>query len=248
MIILGIDVGGTGIKGGLVDTKLGKIITEKKRVLTPSPSTPETITKSISEIIEHFQWEKKAIGCGFPASVKGGIVRNASNIDKTWIGVNVAEYIKNTTQCPTYIVNDADAAGIAEIKFGNIPKELKTILFITIGTGIGSALFAKKRLVPNTELGHIIIDGKDAETYISNAVREREKLSWEEWGKRFSLYLNRLEFLFWPDAFILGGGISKEFYQFSPFIKTEVPVIPATLKNQAGIIGAALYAEKKLKK
>jgi polyphosphate glucokinase len=242
MEILGIDIGGTGIKGAVVDTKKGKLLTERKRILTPQPATPEAVLGTVHELVEHFNW-KGVIGCGFPAAVQHEIVRTASNIDESWIGMNAAKSIKKITGCPTHVVNDVDAAGMAEMKFGAGKKQKGVTIMLAAGTGIGSAIFIDKKLVPNMELGFIHVKGMPGEYYAANSVRENENLSWEEWGNRFNEYLVRLESLFWPDLFILGGGISKEFDLYSKYFHLKTKLVPAKTKNHAGIIGAALAAK-----
>lgn len=243
MKVLGIDIGGTGIKGAVVDTKQGKLITERYRIPTPHPATPEAIIDTVVQLIREFDW-KGPIGCGFPAAVRHEIVKTASNIDKTWIGVNAAKQIKKATKCPTHLINDVDAAGMAEMKFGAGKNEKGTTLMIAAGTGIGSALFIDKQLVPNTELGFIQLHGMPGEHYASNSVRKSENLDLEEWAKRFNEYLQRLEALFWPDLFILGGGISKQFESYEQYFDLDTKIVPAESRNHAGIIGAALAAKK----
>lgn len=243
MKILGIDIGGTGIKGGVVDTKTGTLITERVRIPTPQPATPEAVIDTVAQLVKEFKW-KGLIGCGFPAAVQHEIVRTASNIDKSWIGINAAKRIKKATGCKTHLVNDVDAAGFAEMKFGAGRNNKGTVLITAFGTGIGTAIFINGELVPNTELGHLIINGVKAEKIAANSAREREELSWEDWGKRVSEYLQYAEFLLWPDLIILGGGVSKKFDEYSTFLQTKTKLVPAENKNHAGIIGAALAAKK----
>jgi polyphosphate glucokinase len=242
MDILGIDVGGSGIKGAVVDTKKGNLLTDRFRIPTPKPATPGSVIKTITEIIEEFNW-KGIIGCGFPAAIRHEIIKTASNIDKSWIGINAAKKIKKKSGCPTHLVNDVDAAGFAEMKFGAGKKEKGTVIMAAFGTGIGTAIFTKNKLVPNTELGHLILHNMKAEHYAANIIRENENLSWEDWGYRVNDYLTRLEDLFWPDLFIIGGGVSKKYEEFSKFIEVEARVVPAQARNHAGIIGAALSAK-----
>ena len=242
MKILGIDVGGSGIKGAIVDSKKGELLTERYRIETPQPATPDAVIDTIIAIVKHFDWHG-IIGVGFPAAVRHEIVKTASNIDETWIGKNASKRIEEATGCPTHLVNDADAAGMAEMKFGAGKKQKGVTMVVTVGTGLGTALFTGKKLVPNTELGFININGIPAEHYAANSVKEREELSWEVWAKRFNEYLHRLEFLFWPDLFIIGGGISKKFDKFIEYFDVDTEVIPAKSKNHAGIIGAALAAK-----
>jgi len=242
MKILGIDVGGTGIKGAIVDTKIGELITDRHRILTPQPATPEAVIHSISELIREFKW-KAQVGVGFPAAVVNEIVRTASNIDNSWIGVNAAALIENETGCPTHLVNDVDAAGFAEMKFGSGKNENGVVLIAAFGTGIGTAIFNEKKLLPNTELGHLFLKNMKAEHYAANSIREKEELDYESWGKRVNEYLGHLENLFYPELIIIGGGISKKYDQFSEYITIQTPVVPAQNRNHAGIIGAALAAK-----
>ena len=239
MEILGIDVGGSGIKGAIVDTNKGELITERYRIPTPNPATPDAVIETIEAIIKNFDWQGP-VGCGFPAAVKNEIVKTASNIDDSWIGVNASARIEKKTGCPTHLVNDVDAAGIAEAEFGAGKKRFGTIFMAAFGTGIGTAVFHNQQLVPNTELGHIPMHGNVAENYAANSIRENEELSWETWGKRVNEYLQLIESLIWPDLIIIGGGVSKNFNEFGSYIDVESEVVPAESRNHAGIIGAAL--------
>ena len=238
--ILGIDFGGSGIKGAPVDTKTGKLIDERFRIPTPSPSTPKKVVEVILKIADHFNW-KGPIGLAFPAVVLNGIVKTASNIDQSWIGTNVAQLITDKTGLPAYVVNDADAAGMAEMKFGAGKGKKGSIVLITVGTGIGTVFFTRGKLVPNTELGHIFLNsGMEAEDFTSDAVRKRENLSWELWAKRFDVYLHEIEKLFWPELIIIGGGVSKKKGLFIDHLTVDTKIVMAKSKNEAGIIGAAL--------
>jgi polyphosphate glucokinase len=240
MITLGIDVGGTGIKGAPVDTETGALTAERFRVITPNPSTPKAVAEAVKDIVTHFKW-KDRIGCGFPSVVKDGVVWSAANIDQTWIGANGKELLEAKTQCKVNLINDADAAGLAEMAFGAGKKQtVGVVLMLTVGTGIGSALFVNGVLHPNTELGHIEVRGKDAEKRASDAIRQRKDLSWGKWTKRFDEYLNTLERLLYPDLFIIGGGGSKYFERFAPQLTVKARVVPAKMRNEAGIVGAAL--------
>lgn len=243
MEILGIDVGGSGIKGGIVDIQKGELITERYRIPTPKPATPEPMIEIIAAIINHFEW-KGSVGCGFPAAVKDEIVKTASNIDNSWIGVNASEKIENVTGCPTHLINDVDAAGLAEMEFGAGKNHCGSIFMAAFGTGIGTAVFYNRQLIPNTELGHIPLFTHEmkAEDYAANSVREKQNLSWKEWGCRVNEYLEMIEALFWPDMIIIGGGVSKNFSDFEQFMQLETEVVPAQSRNHAGIIGAALAA------
>lgn len=249
MKVLGIDIGGTGIKGGIVDTKRGVLITDRVRIPTPDPATPTAMIETVIQLVKEFDY-KGPIGCGFPAAVRHEIVKTASNIDKSWIGMNAAEQIRKATKCPTHLLNDVDAAGMAEMKFGAGVKQKKddTTLMVAAGTGIGTALFIGKKLVPNTELGFVQLHGMAGEHYAANSVRKAEDLSMEQWAKRFNEYLMRLEQLFWPDLFIMGGGISKQFESYEQFFTLDTKIVPAATRNHAGIIGAALSAKALIKK
>lgn len=242
MEILGIDIGGSGIKGAVVDSRKGELLTERIRLVTPQPATPKAMLATVAELVDTFKW-KGVIGCGFPAAVQHEIVRTASNIDKSWIGLNAAKEVEKLTKCPTHVVNDVDAAGLAEMKFGAGKGQKGVTIMLAAGTGIGSAIFIKKKLVPNMELGFIHVNGMPGEHYAANSVRENEELSWEVWAGRFNEYLHRLESLFWPDLFILGGGVSKKFENFSQYFDINTEIVPAKTRNHAGIIGAAMAAK-----
>lgn len=247
--VLGIDIGGSGIKGAPVKTKTGELLKDRHRIPTPDPSTPNEVAMVIKELVKHFNWEGP-IGVGFPAVIQNGVAKTAANVDKNWIGTNVDKLFTETTGLPTHVVNDADAAGLAEMKFGAGKGIKGTVLLATIGTGIGTVIFTQGKLLKNTELGHIIMHGKDAEHYTSDAVRKQENLEWDEWGKRFNEYLLYLESLFWPELIIIGGGASKKQEKYFSQITTQAKVVPAELLNEAGLIGAAIYAknEEKLQK
>ncbi len=239
MQVLGIDIGGSGIKGAPVDCTTGKLLDERLRIETPLPATPIAIFKTIHKLINHFKWTGN-IGCGFPAVITDNIVRTASNIDKKWIGKNISKIGGKKFQNEIHFINDADAAGIAEMKFGSGANSSGLTILITVGTGIGTALFYKDKLIPNTELGHLILNGKIAEHFASDAVRKKENLSWKKWALRFNHYLNEIERLLWPDQIIIGGGMSKKTNKFLKYIDVRAKVLPASFKNEAGIIGAAL--------
>jgi polyphosphate glucokinase len=247
MDIMGIDVGGSGIKGVPVKVATGELVGERFRLPTPEEAKPDDVANTIADVVKHFNYQGP-VGVGFPAVVRNGIVYTAANIHDSWIETNIEELLREKTGCPVFVLNDADAAGIAEMRFGigqRYPKGV--VIMITIGTGLGTALFVDGKLVPNTELGHIEIRGKDAETRASDAARQRKDMSWESWGEKFNEYLDRMERLFWPDLFVLGGGTSKSFEKFKPYLKLHTEVVPAELLNQAGIVGAALYADMKSK-
>jgi len=243
MKYLGIDIGGTGVKGAVVDTRKGVFVTDRLRIETPHPASPDAIGKIAAQIVRHFDWDGR-IGCTFPGVVQRGVVHTAANLDKAWIGVDGQKHFAKATGCPVVLMNDADAAGVAEQAFGAAKKESGVVLLITLGTGIGSALIYHGDLVPNTELGHIELNGGDAEKYASEIVRERENLNWDEWAARLSEYFQMLESLVWPDLYVIGGGISKEPDPWMPLIKCRTKMVPARLRNKAGIIGAALQAER----
>jgi len=245
MEVLGIDIGGSGIKGAPVDVETGQLTAERYRLPTPENALPEEIALVVAQIIEHFQW-KNAVGAGFPAAIKYGVVQTAANIHPSWIGMNAGNLFSEKSGCPVSVLNDADAAGLAEMTFGAGKDYSRgVVLMITIGTGIGTALFTDGVLVPNTELGHIEIRGKDAERRSSDAARQRKDWTWAEWAKRLNEHLQRLEALFWPDLFILGGGVIKNHEKFFPYLNLRTPFVPAKLGNLAGIVGAAWYAHTK---
>jgi polyphosphate glucokinase len=236
---MGIDIGGTGIKGAPVDLETGKLTADRLRILTPEPATPEAVADVVSQIVRHFDWVGP-IGSTFPAVVRAGVTTTAANVDKGWVGCNAAALLTKRTGQPVTVLNDADAAGIAEMRFG-VGKDRKgTIVMITLGTGIGTALFVDGVLVPNTELGHLEIDGEDAESRASDAARTREDLSWKQYAKRLDQYVDTLVRLFSPDLVVVGGGASKHSDRFIPRLTSTVDVVPAQLLNEAGIIGAAL--------
>lgn len=242
MQVLGIDIGGSGIKGALVNTRSGKMTTDRHRIATPQPATPKAVAKTVKALVKHFDWQGP-IGCGFPAVVQSGVVRTASNIHKSWIGENAAKLFSDACGCSVTVNNDADAAGLAELRFGAGRGYRGIVLMITIGTGLGSALAYRRQIIPNSELGHLLFKGDIAENYAADSVRKEEDLSWKQWGKRFNKYLQHLEELFWPEVIILGGGASKKFDKFSKYLKTDVKIVPATLLNEAGIIGAAVFVK-----
>jgi len=239
MKVLGIDVGGSGIKGAIVDLRTGKLENERFRIETPQPATPNSIVETIGKIVKHHKWKGK-IGVGFPAIVQNGIVKTATNIDKSCINQDFASLIKKETNCSAKMINDADAAAVAEVIFGEGKNQNGLILTITVGTGVGAALFYKKMLIPNMEFGHIYLpNGEWGEKFVSDATREKEDLSWEEWAKRFNLFINHLASLVSPELIIVGGGVSKKWDKISKFIVSDYVIKPAALKNNAGIIGAA---------
>jgi len=246
--VLGIDVGGSGIKGAPVDTKKGVLLEDRLRIPTPQPATPEAVVDTIKEIVDHFHW-KGVVGVGFPAAVQNGIVRTASNIDKSWIDVDVQSLLKTKTGCDSLVLNDADAAGVAEMKWGAGKGNKGLVVLVTVGTGLGFVMFTRKKLIPNMELGHAIMpNGIKGEEYAADRIRKELSLSWEEWGSRFNEYLSYMEQLLYPDLYIIGGGVSKKMEKFMDQIQCQTPVVPANLLNEAGLIGAAYAARKAYKK
>lgn len=238
---LGIDIGGTGIKGAPVDLEKGELTTERFRLLTPKPATPEAVAKTVAEVVKHFGYEGR-VGCTFPAVVKHGVVHTASNVDKSWIGTDARAAFEEATGCTFTITNDADCAGVAEMQFGAGAGRMGVVIVATLGTGIGTAVFHDGKLLPNTELGHIEIRGKDAEDRAADSVREAKKLDWKQWAKRVDEYLDQLESLMWPDLVIIGGGVSKKGEKFIPLLTPRCEIVAAKLLNEAGIVGAALTA------
>jgi len=244
--VLGIDIGGTGIKSAPVDMDKGELLEERYRVKTPRPPTPEKMLKVIHSMIEHWKW-KGQVGCGFPGVIKNGGVHTAANLSKKWIGVNIKEELEKLSSCKVFVVNDADSAGLAEMKFGAGKRFNRrgggVVLMVTLGTGIGSALFIDGMLVRNTEFGHVELNGKEAEKRAAAIHREKEKLSWKKWGKRVDKYLKHMEMLLSPDLIIIGGGVSKHSNKFFKHINVKAEMVTAEMHNNAGIVGAALSSE-----
>jgi len=240
---VGIDIGGTGIKGALVSTKTGELRSERIKLGTPEGGEPEAIAEVVREIAAAVDDKpERALGICFPAVVKHGITQSAANVSDRWIGLDADELFSNTLNRHVHVINDADAAGVAEVKFGAGRKRSGLTIMTTLGTGIGSTLFYNGVLIPNAELGHLEIDGVDYETRASFAAMERDSLSFEEWAERLQIYYSTLEKLFTPDLFIVGGGVSKSHEQFLPLLKLKTEIVPAALQNSAGIIGAAALA------
>lgn len=240
--LLGIDIGGSGIKGALVDPQTGELLTERYRLETPQPSTPEAIARTVAEVVKFFDYSG-TVGCTFPAIVKRGVTLSAANVDKDWIGLDADALLSRATGLEVHLLNDADAAGRAEMTFGAGRGRAGVVILLTFGTGIGSGLFLDGKLVPNTEFGHLFLsEGQEAEAWASDRVRKDEELHWKKWGRRVDAYLKHLEFIFSPDLFILGGGVSKKSDKFMEFLDLHTPVVPAALRNEAGIVGAALWA------
>jgi len=241
MQILGIDVGGSGIKGAPVDIATGELTAERLRIKTPKGAEPEPVADVVAEIAKTFNWSGP-IGIGFPAPIKAGVAMMAANVSEKWVGTNADDLFTRITGCDCTMINDADAAGLAEMEFGAGRGQPGTVIMITLGTGIGTAIFHRGKLVPNTEFGHLDMKGTDAEHRASDAVRQLEDLSWKKYAKRLNKYLAEMEKLFWPDLFIVGGGISKKSDRYIPLLTINTPVITAQFMNEAGIVGAALAA------
>jgi polyphosphate glucokinase len=238
----GIDFGGTGIKGAPVDLEGGELTGERARIDTPRPSTPTAVAEVFAELLERFPDSQGPVGVTVPGVVVKGVVSSAANIDKHWIGEDADRLFTDRNGRDVHVVNDADAAGLAEVRYGAAKGRRGLVIVTTLGTGIGSALVYDGVLVPNSELGHLEIDGHDAEKRAATSARVREDLSWDDWAKRLTTYYSKLEQLFSPELFVVGGGISKKADQFVPLIEIETEILPARLRNAAGIVGAALYA------
>jgi polyphosphate glucokinase len=236
---LGIDIGGTTIKGAPVHVHKGELEAPRFVIDTPHPATPDAVADVIAQMVAHFEW-KGAVGCTFPAVVKAGVTLTAANVDHAWIGMDAEQFFNKRVGQPFTVVNDADAAGLAEMKFGAGVGVPGVVLMVTLGTGIGSALFLDGKLVPNTELGHLEVDGLEAERQASEKVHVEQHLSWKEWAGRLDTYLLRLEALLWPDLFIIGGGVSEQSDQFFPLLTVRCKLEAARLLNDAGIVGAAI--------
>jgi len=243
--VLGVDIGGTGIKAAPVLVDTGELVAERQRVPTPQPSTPAAVADVVAALVAGFATEGP-VGTTFPAVVQRGIVRTAANVDASWVGTDLAALLSARLERSVVALNDADAAGLAEVRFGAGKGHDGVVLLVTLGTGIGTALFVDQRLVPNTELGHIEIGGRDAEERAAAAVRTRRNLSWEKWGERVNTYLRHIEALVWPDLIIIGGGVSRRFDRFAKVLDVRAEVVPAALGNDAGIVGAALVAGGRL--
>ncbi|HEY8094352.1 MAG TPA: ROK family protein [Acidimicrobiales bacterium] len=239
--LLGIDIGGTGIKGAPVDVLTGDLLQERTRLLTPQPATPVAVAETVVAVLEQINLPGP-VGLTLPAVVLDGVVQTASNIDQGWIGTDATDLFHSATGRAVGVVNDADAAGIAEIRFGAGRGRSGVVVLITLGTGIGSAVFIDGTLVPNTELGHLPLHHDDAEDFAAESVREQDDLSWKDWAHRVETYLALVERLLWPKLIIIGGGVSKKSDKFLPYIDLRTEVVPAQLYNDAGIVGAALFA------
>lgn len=245
----GIDIGGSGIKGAPVDLKRGKFAADRLRIPTPQPATPDAVADTVTELLEAFEVASDMpVGVTFPAIIQHGVALSAANVDKSWIGTNVEEVLSERSGRDVFVVNDADAAGIAEITYGAGEDVDGVVLVTTLGTGVGSALFVDGKLVPNTELGHLPLHGESAERYMASSVREREELDWEAWAARLQEYYSMVEHLFSPDLILVGGGVSKKADRYLPLLDLRTPIRAAELRNEAGIIGAARLAYKQAKK
>jgi len=243
MAILGIDIGGSGVKGAPVDTARGELLQERFRVPTPQPSDVGSVVEAVAEVAARFDGYDR-VGVTFPGVVVDGFTRSAANVDKSWLDAPAAKLFTERLGKPVSVLNDADAAGVAEVAFGAGHDQRGLTMMLTFGTGIGSALFLDGTLIPNTEFGHLELDGKDAELRASDRAREQEDLSWEKWAGRVQDYLRHVEMLLSPRLFIVGGGVSKKADKWLPLIEIRTPIVPATLLNNAGIIGAAVTAEQ----
>jgi len=244
MEILGLDIGGSGIKGGIVETKNGQLVSERLRLKTPKPSTPELMAEVVATLVETFNW-KGPIGCSFPTVVLDGKCMTAGNISPKWVGIQIDElFTKYSNGSRFYVANDADLAGIAEMTLGAGKGATGKVIIVTIGTGLGSGIFYNSQLIPNVELGRMFhLNGKPIEFYAASSVKTKENLKMKDWADRLDFFLNHVERVFAPDNFIIGGGISKEFEKFEKFLTTNVPIEKAVFENNAGIIGASIYAE-----
>ncbi len=243
MEALGIDIGGTGIKAAKVETRTGNLVTERLRFPTPEPSTPARVAKVIEQAVRHLGYEGP-VGCGFPGVVRGGVIQSAANVSKKWIGVRGDELFKDATGLDFFLGNDADFAGLAEMRFGAGRGRKGLVIMLTFGTGIGTAFFMDGKLIPNVELGHLEIRGREAEKWASERSRVEEGLSFRKWARRVNVYLDRMHSYFWPELFILGGGASRKFEKFREHLEVRCDLLPAELRNRAGIIGAALAAAR----
>ena len=244
----GIDIGGSGIKGAPVHLGKGELAADRVRIPTPQPSTPEAVADTVAELIGSFDGaEDMPVGVTYPAVIPEGVAKTAANVDRSWIGTDVDALFTERTGHDVFVVNDADAAGIAEMEFGAGRKSSGVVQVFTLGTGVGSATFVDGRLVPNTELGHVLLHGDSAEKYMASSVKEREDLDWETWAGRLQEYFSHIEFLFSPTRIIVGGGVSKKHQKFLPLLDLEAEILPAELRNEAGIIGAAVLAHREVK-
>ncbi|HLY82492.1 MAG TPA: ROK family protein [Acidimicrobiales bacterium] len=240
---MGIDIGGTGVKAAMVDLASGALATDRLRTLTPRPATPDAVTAVVVDLVRDLGGSGP-VGAAFPAVVQRGVARSAANVDPSWIGVDVAATLSAATGVAVVVLNDADAAGLAEMRVGTGRGVPGVVVMVTFGTGIGTGLFVDGTVVPNTELGHLELDGEEAEKRAAYAVREREGLSWSEWARRVERYLRHVEMLLTPDLLIVGGGASKKAEKWLPLVKVATPLRVAGLRNNAGIVGAAFRANE----
>jgi polyphosphate glucokinase len=242
VVILGIDVGGSGIKAAPVETRIGEATAERHRVPTPQPATPEAVAEAVCDLVRHFDW-RGPIGCALPSVVRDGRTLTAANLDPAWIGCDARALLVGSTDCPVHVLNDGDAAGLAEVRFGAARERSGTVLVLTIGTGIGSALFYDGALVPNTELGHLEVGGVEAEQLASDRVRRKKDLGWTEWAGRLERCLETYHALLWPELIVLGGGVIKKKDRFLHLLRVEgTEVVAAELGRDAGLVGAAIFA------
>jgi polyphosphate glucokinase len=244
--VLGIDIGGSGVKGAPVDLTTGELVAERLKIKTPKPATPEAVATVVEEIADSFAGRLGSgpIGIAIPAVCQHGVARSAANIDPAWVDTDVDALFTERLGRPVHVVNDADAAGVAESRYGVAKDVPGLVILTTLGTGIGSAFLLDGKLMPNSELGHLEIDGHDAEQRAAQSAKERENLSYPEWAERLQRYYSHVEALFWPDLFVVGGGISKSSDKFLPLLDLRTPIVPATLRNNAGIVGAAWLARE----
>jgi polyphosphate glucokinase len=240
----GVDIGGSGIKGAIVDLQTGALLTDRRKYLTPQPSTIDAVGEMVARLVTEVNWTG-LVGATFPAVVKNGVALTAANVDKSWIGTDADAVFTKATGCDVTVLNDADAAGLAEVRYGTAKGVPGVVILLTFGTGIGSAMFLDGELVPNTELGHLELDGYDAEKKAAASAKDNEGLSYKQWAKRVQRYLSHVEALFSPDLFVLGGGVSKAAGKWMPLLKLRTPVKAAELLNNAGIVGAALAAAER---
>jgi polyphosphate glucokinase len=242
-VAFGIDIGGSGMKAAPVDLTTGTLTAERHKFLTPRPSTPKAMAAVVRQLVDHFQWEGN-VGVAFPAVVRKGVAGSAANIDESWIGTDIDDVFTTASGRPVHVINDADAAGLAEMRYGAGRGRNGVVIMLTFGTGIGSGLFHDGTLVPNTELGHLELDGHQAEHRAAAVIRDRQKLTWKEWGQRVDRYLAHVVFLFSPDLLILGGGVSRKADRWLPNVDVDAEIAVAALENEAGIVGAALVADQ----
>lgn len=247
MNVLGVDIGGTGIKGAVVNVATGRLLTPRLRVETPRPARPAAVARAFATLVARFGW-RGPVGVGFPGVVRQQVALTAANLHPAWVGLHLGRHFSHAAHCPVFALNDADAAGMAEMRFGAGRRRQGTVLMLTLGTGIGSALFRDGALVPNLEFGHLEFKGDIAEKYAAAVVRKNEDLTWEAWGRRVNDLLAHIHFLVSPDLIIVGGGVSTKFQKFRGELAVPARVVPARLQNSAGIVGAALAAGRGLPK